>query len=97
MLQQERAEYESGGSAVRHSTGDKFEGKTIKVVRGNTNRAERLEFFYGGATYADGPGHGHVICNDGVNIIYWRKPAHEGGRVVIDDLMSQERLSGHMF
>jgi hypothetical protein len=76
---------------------DKFEGKVIKVVFGATGRRERFEFYYGGAMHPDGPGHGHVVCNDGETINYWRKPGHEGGQVVIDDGLSSEKLADHMF
>ncbi len=98
MLQQERAEYESGGATTPHGRNDSFEGHRIKVIRGETGRRERFEFLYGGAgNLPDGAGHGHVVSNDGVNIAYWRTPQSEGGRVLVDDLMSQERLGGHMF
>lgn len=78
-------------------TSQRFEGKAIKVVVGATGRKDRLEFYYGGASYPDGPGHGHVVCNDGETINFWRKPVHEGGQIVIDDKWSTERLMNHMF
>lgn len=84
-----------GGNRGRQS--EKFEGKDIKVVVGSTGRRERLEFYYGGWMYPDGPGHGHVVCNDGETINYWRLPSHEGGRTLIDDRMSTEKFASHMF
>lgn len=77
--------------------GDKFEGKEIKVVTRTKGRRERFEFYYGGSLYADGPGHGHVVCNDGETINYWRKPTHEGGETIIDDAWSTKKLADHMF
>lgn len=62
-----------------------FDGYEIKVVYGNTGRKDRFEFYYGGEGYPDGPGHGHVVSNDGENIHYWRLPDSEGGYVKIDD------------
>ncbi|KTS65287.1 hypothetical protein NS206_04920 [Microbacterium testaceum] len=72
-----------------------FEGQEIKVVYGATGRRDRFEFFYGGFLSPDGPGHGHVVSNDGENIHFWRLPSSEGGRVVIDDTFSFERLNSH--
>jgi hypothetical protein len=77
--------------------GDRFEGKEIKIVTGAKGRNERFEFYYGGALFADGIGHGHVVCNDGETINFWRKPAHEGGQTVIDDAWSSEKLDDHLF
>lgn len=77
--------------------GDRFEGKEIKVVTGATGRRERFEFYYGGLFTPDGVGHGHVVCNDGETINFWRKPNHEGGETVIDDSWSSEKLANHMF
>lgn len=74
---------------------DRFEGKEIKVVTGATGRRDRLEFYYGGMVTADGPGHGHVVSNDGENIHFWRLPESEGGRIVIDDRWSREELRAH--
>ncbi len=70
-----------------------FDGQPIKVVRGATGRNERFEFFCGGSMLPDSYGHGHVVSNDGVNIHYWRKPASEGGIVMIDDRFSFESLA----
>lgn len=75
--------------------GPTFDGQEIKVVYGATGRRDRFEFFYGGAFMPDGSGHGHVVSNDGENIHYWRLPASEGGRVVIDDSFSFEKLQSH--
>lgn len=72
-----------------------FDGQPIKVRVGATGRRERLEFFYGGLFVPDGDGHGHVVSNDGVSINYWRLPDSEGGRVVVDDYFSSERLQDH--
>jgi len=77
--------------------GSSFEGKPIKVRVGATGRKGRFEFLYGGAGKPDGTGHGHVVCNDGETINYWKKPASEGGRVVIDDRWSTEQLARHMW
>lgn len=74
-----------------------FEGKPIKVVTGATGRKERFEFYYGGEGRPDGPGHGHVVCNEGDCINFWRLPASEGGRIVIDDRRSTAQLVRHMF
>lgn len=90
----------SGGSASspsRGRVGDYFEGDQIKVITGATGRRERLEFYYGGLGAPDGLGHGHVVCNNGETINFWRESASEGGRVVIDDRMSTEQLSEHLF
>ena len=89
-----RSPYQTTNS---RSASGRFEGKEIKVITGATGRSGRFEFFYGGIMSADGPGHGHVVCNDGESINFWRKPSSEGGQTVIDDNRSSERLSGHMF
>lgn len=85
--------------------GGRFEGKEIKVIQGAYGRPGRFEFFYGGTAYADGPGHGHVICNDGETISFWRLPVSEGvgrngkGRVVVDDkygvMFGDDNLDSH--
>lgn len=79
------------------SVAGRFEGKEIKVVTGATGLLTRFEFYYGGVLSADGPGHGHVVSKNGEAINYWRKPASEGGQVIIDDNWSNEQLSKHMF
>jgi len=93
-----RARSQSGQSSrSTPSGGGRFEGKEIKVVMGATGLHTRFEFYYGGIMSADGPGHGHVVCKNGEAINFWRKPAMEGGQIVIDDNMSSEQLSKHMF
>lgn len=82
--------------------GNRFKGYSIKVIYGATGRKDRFEFYYGGVDNdgnekPDGKGHGHVVCNDGENIIFWRLCSEEGGRVVIDDRWSAEKLSKYMF
>lgn len=74
-----------------------FRRDPIKVIYGATGRKDRFEFYYGGAGTPDGPGHGHVVCNDGETINFWRLSAEEGGRIVIDDRWSTEKLAKHMF
>jgi hypothetical protein len=99
ILRQAQRARNGGGDdqSTGGSFGDKFEGKEIKVITGAKGIRGRFEFFYGGAMHADGPGHGHVVCNDGETINYWRKPNHEGGQVIIDDNWSTEKLARHMF
>jgi len=76
--------------------GMNFDGHPIKVLEGATGRNARFEFLYGGFREPDGPGHGHVVSNDGENIHYWRLPSNEGGRVMIDDRQSSsEKLGRH--
>lgn len=70
-----------------------FDGQPIKMVYGATGRRDRFEFYYGGSRAPDGPGHGHVVSNDGVNIHYWREP--NSSTPVIDDKWSSEQLSRH--
>lgn len=70
-----------------------FDGQEIKVVYGATGRRDRFEFYYGGLGGPDGPGHGHVVSNDGENIHYWREP--NATSPVIDDRWSTEQLSKH--
>ena len=72
-----------------------FDGYTIKIICGDTGRVARFEFFYGGLSNPDGPGHGHVISNDGNNIHYWRTPESEGGAIIIDTFISFENLVSH--
>lgn len=72
-----------------------FEGQLIKVLNSNSGRNGRFEFYYGGFFCPDGDGRGHVVSNDGVNIHFWKLPLSEGGRVVIDGLLSYEKLSSH--
>lgn len=74
---------------------ERFEGHEIKVVTGATGRRDRFEFYYGGRFSPDGGGHGHVVSNDGENIHYWRLPDGEGGRVVLDDRWSADKLRDH--
>ena len=74
---------------------DYFDGQEIVVKYGATGRNDRFEFYYGGFYTPDGDGHGHVVSNDGENIIFWRLPDREGGRVVIDDRFSFEKLRDH--
>jgi hypothetical protein len=91
-------EEQAGRNSQRVEYGAKFDGHEIKIVRGSRGRHERFEFFYGGAVLPDGSGHGHVICNDGETINYWRMPVSEGGKEAInDDWTSSEQLSAHMF
>lgn len=87
----------SSSSSRSLGGGERFEGMPIKIVRGARGRKERFEFFYGGLMTPDGIGHGHVVCNEGEAINYWRKPSHEGGQVMIDDNFSSEQLASHMF
>ena len=73
--------------------GGRFDGQEIKVIYGATGRRDRFEFYYGGLGGPDGPGHGHVVSNDGENIHYWREP--NATFPVIDDRWSTEQLSTH--
>lgn len=70
-----------------------FDGHEIKVIYGATGRRDRFEFFYGGVGAPDGPGHGHVVSNDGENIHYWREP--HSSIPIIDDRWSTEQLRDH--
>lgn len=69
------------------------DGYPIKVIRGSTGRRDRFEFFYGGIGKPDGPGHGHVVSNDGINIHFWREP--NSATPIIDDRWSAEQLKKH--
>lgn len=51
-----------------------FSDTSAVVDEGNTGRADRLDVYYGGEGRPDGPGHGHVVTNDGENVSYWREP-----------------------
>lgn len=37
-------------------------------------RPNGFDLYYGGQGRADGPGHGHIVSNDGRNLDYWREP-----------------------
>lgn len=74
-----------------------FDGQEAKIERGQTGRADRIDVYYGGIAEPKGPGHGHVVSNDGVNIHYWRLPQSEGAIVKIDDINSTwEKLGQYM-
>lgn len=73
--------------------GMNFKGYPIKVLYGATGRGDRFEFLYGGRGAPDGPGHGHVVSNDGENIHYWKEP--NASHPIIDDRWSFEKLSTH--
>ena len=77
----------------------KFQGWPVIIRYGGEGIVERFEFFYGGIGRPNGPGHGHVVCNDGETIHYWRKPLGEGRgrRVVIDNERSCERLVDYWY
>lgn len=59
-----------------------FDGLPAKVVRSDGI----IDVYYGGAFTPDGDGHGHLKKGEhfGDDILYWRLPACEGGRVVVD-------------
>lgn len=72
-----------------------FDGQQADVEQ----KAGELNIYYGGLLYPSGPGHGHVKAQGGAlgeSIVYWRLPDNEGGRVVIDNWASSERLADHM-
>lgn len=75
----------------------RFRGKPIKILRGQKNNETRFEFFYGGLGKPNGPGHGHLVSNDGEHVHYWRKPRSEGGSEIINDDKSTEALAGYVF
>lgn len=59
-----------------------FDGLPAKVVVADGT----IDVYYGGAFTPDGDGHGHIKKGErfGADILYWRLPACEGGRVVVD-------------
>ncbi len=71
----------------------RFNGKKIKVVRGEVGARDSLEFYYGGLDVPDGIGCGHVISHDGIFIHFWIMPFDN--LPVINDSRSKERLSWH--
>jgi hypothetical protein len=72
-----------------------FDGYEIKVIRGATGRKNRFEFYYGGEGAPDGPGHGHVVSNDGMSINYWREP--NATIPTLDDMMKPKKLDDYGF
>ncbi len=50
-----------------------------------------IDVFYGGALAPNGPGCGHFKTEDrfGGDVIYWRLPACQGGRTIVDYQDSQ--------
>lgn len=72
-----------------------FDGQEAVIVK----QAGTIDIYYGGLWKPDGEGHGHVKAQGhtcGECIVYWRLPDREGGRVVIDNWASEERLSSHL-
>lgn len=59
-----------------------FDGLPAKVVVADGI----VDVLYGGSFAPDGPGHGHIRKEDrfGADILYWRLPACEGGRTIVD-------------
>lgn len=59
-----------------------LDGLPAKIVRADG----MVDIYYGGALAPDGHGHGHVKKEErfGANILYWRLPACEGGRVIVN-------------
>jgi hypothetical protein len=59
-------------------SGGQVDGNDARV---NQN-GDRVEALWGGNGRPDGPDHGHIASNDGLNASYVREP---GGYVVADD------------
>jgi len=65
-----------------------FQGQPATVDQGNTGRKDRMDIYYGGAGTPGGPGHGHVVVNDGENVELWRLPGQDKGEEFMDYLRS---------
>jgi len=61
----------------------RFNGFLAKFVRSDG----MIDVYYGGAFAPDGPGCGCIKARDqfGGDILYWRLPACEEGRVIVGD------------
>ncbi|WP_103530547.1 hypothetical protein [Streptomyces sp. SM11] len=83
------------GASVEQGT---FDGKDARIERGQTGRVDRVDIYYGGSGWdPKGPGHGHVVSNDGVFINFWRLPDSEGGAIVLnDDYGKNKRVSEYV-
>lgn len=75
-----------------------FQGREAKVNRS----PGKVEVYYGGFLSPDGIGHGHVKATGGPlgeNIVYWRLPEDEGGKVIVDnswDITGGNDLSNYL-
>ena len=75
-----------------------FDGQDAKVERS----AGTINVYYGGFMSPDGRGHGHVKATGGMlgeNIVYWRLPESEGGRVIVSNSFDEKYgndLSEHL-
>jgi hypothetical protein len=58
--------------------GGNVDGEAAKT----NERGNRVEALWGGEGKPDGPDHGHIVSNDGINASYLREP---GGEVVVND------------
>ncbi len=57
-----------------------------------TESGDRSEALYGGSGKPDGPGHGHIATNDGVNASYVREPGEDP---IVDDNPRSSTYTGH--
>lgn len=56
-------------------------GEPAVVQTGNTGREDRIDAYWGGKGSPDGPGHGHLVSNDGENANYIRWPGDSKAEV----------------
>lgn len=78
-VEAEVGQYPSSG--VRSNEAGMLDDEAAKIRQG-----DKVDIYWGGAGRPDGPGHGHVVVEDGVNASYVREPGFERDTPVDDRL-----------